>query len=43
VIPHFDVWSNVVIHSINTKTIIHRILAIRKVRCSVAGKKLPMI
>jgi hypothetical protein len=43
VIPHFDVCNTVVIHSINTNTMIHRILATRNVRCSVAGRKLPII
>jgi len=43
VIPHFDVCNNVVIHSINTNTMIHRMLAMRNVRCSAAGRKLPMI
>ena len=43
VIPHFDVCNSVVNHSMSTKTMIHRILAMRNVRCSVAGRKLPMI
>jgi len=43
VIPHFDVCNKVVIHSINTKTMIHRILAIRNERCSAVGRKLPII
>ena len=43
VIPHFDVCNIVVNHSISTKTTIHRILAMRNDRCSVAGRKLPII
>jgi len=42
-IPHFDVCRSVVNHSISTKTMIHRILAMRNVRCSAVGRNLPMI
>lgn len=42
-IHHFDVCKSVLIHSMMTNVMIHRILATKNERCSAAGRKLPMI
>ena len=43
VIPHFGVCNILVIPSIRTNKMIHRMLAIRNERCSFAGRNLPMM